>query len=153
MRGIKFRALLRYDETGLYEVGSMSAVNPEELIQQIRDRRDKGEIEVPENSEVWVVPSGSFMERTAVPRQHVKDDDGGWTLAYAGEEDMKHGETYLSLTQETQGEYTIDGFVKAIKPETAARVAAGLKGGRMDAKKVLLVPEQTITEFTISSSG
>lgn len=147
MRGVEFRALLRFEENGLWEVGRMTAVKPGELVDHIRRRRDEGEIEVPEDAEVWVVPAGSFMRRTAVPTKYESTEGGDWTVAFATEEDRDYGETYLALSRMAEGEFRVDGAVRAIKPESAARVAAALKGEGMSAREVVLVPEQTVNSF------
>ncbi|MDY7081063.1 MAG: hypothetical protein SXQ77_01325 [Halobacteria archaeon] len=153
MRGVKFRALLRFDKDGLFEVGEMTTTKPENVVGQIERRRDNGEIDIAEESELWIIPAGSFMKRTAVPTKADSTVENDRQISYKTDDDRDYGDTYLALTPTAQGEFRIDGYVRAVKPEMAARVAASLKGGRMDAKNVLMVPDQTVNRFTVESSN
>ncbi|MDY6765630.1 MAG: hypothetical protein SV377_08155 [Halobacteria archaeon] len=151
MRGIEFRALLKLDDGSLRDVGTATAVNPDELIDQIEARRDEGRINITDRSEVWIIPVDSFIRRLSVPTKDVskEDDPDGYEFAYSSEEDRRFGDTYVALSQISDDDYIVDGYVRALEFETACRVAASLKGGRMDAKPVVLVPEDTLNRYTV----
>jgi hypothetical protein len=143
------------DPTGmaLVEVGSATAVDPDRLYHEIESRRDAGEIDLPEDAEVWVIPARSFMERMAVPNEPTSSVEDGLEVHYADDEDRRYGEEYVALRPSGEREYVVEGRVRAVKPEVAARTAAAFRGGRRDAKPVVLVPQKTIERRTVAASG
>ncbi|XGI82995.1 hypothetical protein ACEU6E_06840 [Halorutilales archaeon Cl-col2-1] len=158
MRGIKFRAFLKLDEY-LLDVGSATATTPDEIVHMIEERRDAGEIDVEDGSEIWVVPADSVIRRTAVGTASTStgtygDSEGDeYEYHYKSDEDRKFGDDYLALTQTDETTYEIDGTVRAVEFETATRLAASLKDGRMDAKEVVLIPRNTVNDYVIGSDS
>ncbi|MFB6283469.1 MAG: hypothetical protein ABEK59_05980 [Halobacteria archaeon] len=149
MSSVKFRGLHVREEQRLVDIGGATAVRPESLVKQIRQKRDAGEIEIEQESEVWILPENSMMARAAVPTKSSSRTEDGREIHYKKDDDFRFGDTYVGLERLSEKVYRIDGYVKAIKPEMAARVVANLRGGRMDAKKIVLVNDQTISRFTV----
>lgn len=137
----------------LVEVGTTQAVDPGRLVAEMESRRDSGELDLPSDADVWVAPSRSFMERMAVPNDPASSIEGGDLVHYVDEEDRRYGEEYVALRPSGDGEYVIEGRVRAVKPEVAARTAAAFRGGRPDAKPVVLLPTRTIERHTVAASG
>ncbi len=146
MRRVNLIALLRFEDDGLVDVGSMEAIRPEEIIEKIKEKDEKGEIELKDQEKIWVVPEESLIEHNVVPTRisHQEED-----LIYRDERDEEKGEIFIALKKTDKKQYRIKGRVKSINSKKAARLGASFIGGNLKPKKVTLIPEQTINIYTI----